>query len=139
MDLFKNVIDISSEYGKNLDFYNFVEDVHKTIGCQKKECNIKSLLESLEAVIFNPNNIYDHQKKVFIEQCMKHPKVFGLMIQPRNNKGKTEAAIQRFHPTMRNLKEDSKCKNQLDQLFKEKRETKDKIEKLVDKINSKNG
>ena len=78
---------------------------------KKKECNIKSLLESLEAVIFNPNNIYDHQKKVFIEQCMKHPKVFGLMIQPRNNKGKTEAAIQRFHPTMRNLKEDSKCKN----------------------------
>lgn len=41
MDLFKNVIDISSEYGKILDFYNFVEYIHKTIGCLKEECNIK--------------------------------------------------------------------------------------------------
>ena len=59
MDLFKNVIDISSEYGKILDFYNFVEDIHKTIDCLKEECNIKffsNLLKllSLIQIILTP-------------------------------------------------------------------------------------
>ena len=40
MDLFKHLIDVSSENGKIHEFFEFTNDIHKMIGCDKKDCDI---------------------------------------------------------------------------------------------------
>ena len=40
MDLFKSLVDISSENGKIHEFYEFSNNVHKMIGCEKAEYEI---------------------------------------------------------------------------------------------------
>ena len=80
--LFKSLVDISSENGKIHEFFEFTTEVHKMIGCDKTNCDIFKFLKPLEEVLFDPEKYdYDYQRTFFIDQCMKHPDVFGSMLQ----------------------------------------------------------
>ena len=86
MDLFKNLIDISSENGKHLKFFEFTNDVHKMIGCDKADCDISIFLIPLEEVLFDLEKSYDCQRNFFIEQCMKQLDIFSTTFQLRSKK-----------------------------------------------------
>ena len=94
MDLFKNLIDVSLENGKIHEFFEFTNDYHKMIGCNKKDCDISIFLKPLEEFLFNPGKSYDYQRNFFISQCMKHPKVFGCMFQLKSKKDHVKAVIE---------------------------------------------
>ena len=59
MDLSRDLIDISSENEKIHDFFEFTNDVHKMIGCDKADCDISIFLTPLEEVLFDPEKSYD--------------------------------------------------------------------------------
>ena len=124
MNLLKSLVHISSENGKMYEFFEFTKDVHKKIGCDKTECDILKFLKLLEEVLLDSEKYdYDHQRNFFINQCMKHPKVFGSMLQL-----KTEGNVN-------TVVEDLKKKT-LDQLQEPKNNTEYQIEDHIDKINS---
>ena len=66
MDLFKNLIDVSSENGKIHEFFEFTNDIHKMIGCNKRDCDITIFLKPLEEVLFNPEKSNDYPRNFFI-------------------------------------------------------------------------
>ena len=94
MDLFKNLIDVPSENGKIHEVFEFTNDIHKMIGCNKKDCDISIFLKPLEEVLFNPEKSYDYHRNFFISQCMKHPKVFGCMFQLKSKNDYVKAVIK---------------------------------------------
>lgn len=59
------------------------------------------------------------------------------MFQLRSKKDKVKAAIERFNTARLNLKEDED-NDQPEQLFKEKKDIENKIDNLLEKINSEN-
>ena len=122
--LFICVIDISFENGKIHEFFEFTKDVHKMISCDKTDCEIFKFLKPLEEVVFDPEKYdYDHQRTCFIGQCMKHPDVFGSMLQLKTKKN-VKAVVE-------GLK-----KRTLEQLDEQKKNIEYQIEELIDKINS---
>ena len=77
MDPFKNLIDISSANGKIHD----ENDDYKTKEFDKTGSDIFNFLKPLEEVLFDLGRCYDHQRIVFINKCVKYPKVFKSMLQ----------------------------------------------------------
>ena len=101
-------------------FKNFIDIM--TIGCDKTDCDIFKFLKPLEEVLFDPENDgYDYQGN--INQRMKHPDVFGSVLQLRT-KENVKAAV-----------EDLK-KRTLEQLHEQKKETEYHIEDLTNEVNS---
>ena len=120
-DLFKSLVDISFENGKIHEFFEFTKDVHKMISCDKTDCEI---FQEQKEVLFDPEKYdYDHRRTCFIGQCMKHPDVFGSMLQLKTKKN-VKAVVE-------GLK-----KRTLEQLDEQKKNIEYQIEELIDKINS---
>ena len=94
MDPFKNLIDISSENGKIHEFFEFTNDVHKTTGCDSTGCDIFNFLKRFEEALFDLKN--DHQRIVFINQCMKYPNAFNSMLQLKSKKENMKAVVEDF-------------------------------------------
>ena len=94
MDPFKNLIKISSENGKIHEFSEFTKDVHKMTVCDRTGCEIFNFLKPLEDALFDLEKCYDHQRIVFINQCMKYPNVFNSMLQLKSKKENLKAAVE---------------------------------------------
>ena len=126
MDIFKNLIDISSENGKIHKFFEYTKNINDMIGCDKKtDCDIFKFLKPLEEVLFDSERYgYDHQRTFFIDQCMRHPDVFYSMFQLRTKKGDVKTVI------------DDLMQKNLEQLQEQKRHIENQIEDLIIKINS---
>ena len=75
MELFKNLVKVSSEIGKINDFFEFTKDIYKLIGHKKTDCDILSFLVPLEEVFSDPDKGYDFQRNFFMLHCLKHPNV----------------------------------------------------------------
>ena len=75
MELFKNLVKVSSEIGKINDFFEFTKDIYKLIKHKKTDCDILSFLVTIEEVFSDPNKGYDFQRSFFILHCLKHPNV----------------------------------------------------------------
>ena len=133
MDLFKNLIDISSENGKIYEFFEFTSDVNKMIGWDKADCEISVFLTPLEEVLLNPEKSYDYQISFFIEQCMKHRNVFSSMFQLRSKKDCVKDLIEGLKAAA-----EAQKKAHSDKLFEEKKDIENKIENLVNQITSSN-
>ena len=124
MNLFKNLIDISSENGKIHEFLNLQMIFHKTTGCDRTGYDIFNFLKSLEEALFDLEKCCDHQRIVFINQCMKYPNVFNSMLQLKSKKQNVKVVV-----------EDLRRKNP-EELFEQKKAVENQIEDLVNQINS---
>ena len=133
MDLSRNLFYIFSENGKIHVFFEFTSDVHKTIGCDKADCDISVYLTPLEEVLFDPEKSYDYQRKFFIEQCMKHPDVLSSMFQLRSKKDCEKDLIEGLRAAG-----EAQKKAHLDKLLEEKKDIENKIENLVNQNTSSN-
>ena len=133
MDLFKNLIEISSENGKIHELFEFTNDVYKMIGCNKADCDISIFLTPLEEVLFDSEKSYNYQRNFFIEQCMKHPDVLGSMFQLRSKKDCVKDLIEGLKAAG-----EAQKKAHLDKLLEEKKGIENKTENLVNQITSSN-
>ena len=85
MDVFNEMLEISSDNVEIRTFLVLVSDVHKELHCEKQDCNIFKFLNPLKEVLMDSDKDDMCQKKIFIEQCMKFPSVFGSMLQLRKD------------------------------------------------------
>lgn len=93
MDTFKNLIAVSSK-STNIQYPN---DIHKMIGCTKKDCDILIVLKPLEEVLFNPQKDYKDQRELFVKNCIKHPNVFICMFQLKIKKANVKIVVEKLY------------------------------------------
>ena len=81
MDVFNEMLEISSDNVEIWNFFVLVSDVHRELHCENQDCNIFKFLDPLKEVLLDSDKDDMYQKKIFIAQCMKFPSVFGSMLQ----------------------------------------------------------
>ena len=59
MEMFQNLLEVGSQLSSVQEFYEFTEDIHKMIGCDKPECDISNFLTPMKDIIHDPNEDYD--------------------------------------------------------------------------------
>ena len=59
MEMFQNLLEVGSQLSSVQEFYEFTEDIHKMIGCDKPECDISNFLTPMKDIIHDPNKDYD--------------------------------------------------------------------------------
>ena len=120
MNMFKNVIDVSSNDTKIHEFFNFGTDIHKMIGCTRQRCDILNFLKELEEVIFDCEKNYEDQRNFFMSRCINHPSVC---------KENVKTVVENLKIIRESQKE--KCEQaKSSQVQEEKKDTRNKIEKF---------
>ena len=76
---YKELVDVSSENIKIHSFFQFVQKVHDLSDCKKADCDIGNFVGCLKGVLYNPENRYDNQRKLFMYHCINFAKVFKSM------------------------------------------------------------
>ena len=121
MNMFKNVIDVSSNDNKIHDFFNFGTDIHKMIGCTRQSCDILNFLKEFEEVIFDCEKNYEDQMNFFMSRCINHPNVF---------KKNVKSVVENLKIIRESQKEE--CEQaQSSQVQEEKKGTRNKTEKIL--------
>ena len=93
MDTFKNLIAVSSK-STNIQYPN---DIHKMIGCTKKDCDILIVLKPLQKVLFNPQKDYKDQRELFVKNCIQYPNFFICMFQLKSKKANVNIVVEKLY------------------------------------------
>ena len=97
MDMFNEVIEISSSSDEIYKFYDHCVEVHQALDCTIPNCDITEFLSQLDQVLTS-TKIYDYQRNFFVAYCARYRDVFKSMSQLRqkNISPKALAEILKF-------------------------------------------
>ena len=82
MDMFNEVIEISSSSDEIYKFYDHCVEVHQAVDCKILNCDITEFLSLLDQVLTSTKS-YDYQRNFFMAHWAQYPDVFKSMFQLR--------------------------------------------------------